>query len=115
MSRTYGYYLGQTYALDTIEKKYPSLKNQVFLAKNEFDLKYSKSLKEIELDFSKNMTKEQLARGLSIINETAAIKYSYQVVDDYLTKARNVLPSCLDTEVKEAFNSVADFVQMRDF
>lgn len=59
MSRTYGYYLGQTYALDTIEKKYPSLKNQVFLAKNEFDLKYSKSLKEIELDFSKNMTKEQ--------------------------------------------------------
>ena len=64
---------------------------------------------------TQNMTKEQLARGLSIINETAAIKYSYQVVDDYLTKARNVLPSCLDTEVKEAFNSVADFVQMRDF
>ena len=64
---------------------------------------------------TQNMTKEQLARGLSIINETAAIKYSYQVVDDYLTQARNVLPSCLDTEVKEAFNSVADFVQMRDF
>ena len=62
-----------------------------------------------------NMTKEQLAKGLAIISETDAIKYSYQVVDDYLTKARNILPDCLDTEVKEAFNCVADFVQMRDF
>ena len=59
MSRTYGYYLGQNYALDTIENKYPNLRNQVFLAKNEFDLKFSTSLKEIEKDFSKNMTKKQ--------------------------------------------------------
>ena len=64
---------------------------------------------------TQNMTKEQLAKGLAIISETDAIKYSYQVVDDYLTKARNILPDCLDTEVKEAFNCVADFVQMRDF
>lgn len=59
MSRTYGYYIGQTNLLDSIEKKYPYLKNDVFLAKNEFDLKFSTSLKEIELNFSKNMTKKQ--------------------------------------------------------
>ena len=59
MGRTYGYYVGQTYTLDSIEKKYPSLKNQVFLAKNEFDLKFLKSIKEIEQNFSKNMTKKQ--------------------------------------------------------
>lgn len=59
MSRTYGYNMGQTYVLDAIEKKYPNLKTQVFLAKNEFDLKYSKSIKEIELNFSKNMSKKQ--------------------------------------------------------
>ncbi len=59
MGRTYGYYVGQTYALDSIEKKYPNLKNDVFLVKNEFDLKYLKSLKEIEKNFSKHMTKKQ--------------------------------------------------------
>ena len=59
MSRTYGYYIGQTHVLDLIEKKYPNLKNDVFLAKNEFDLKYLKSIKEIEQNFLKIMTKKQ--------------------------------------------------------
>lgn len=59
MSRTYGYYIGQTHVLDLIEKKYPNLKNDVFLAKNEFDLKYLKSIKEIEQSFLKIMTKKQ--------------------------------------------------------
>lgn len=59
MSRAYGYSLGQTIYLDAIERKYPSLKNQVFLAKNEFNLKFSKSLNEIEYTFLKNMTQEQ--------------------------------------------------------
>lgn len=59
MSRTYGYYLGQNYALDNIEKKYPSLKNEIFLVKNEFDLKYLKSIKEIEQFYIKNMSKKQ--------------------------------------------------------
>ena len=59
MSRTYGYNMGQTYVLDAIEKKYPSLKTQVFQVKHEFDLKYSKSIKEIELNLSKNMSEKQ--------------------------------------------------------
>ena len=59
MSRAYGYSVGQTIYLDAIERKYPSLKNKVFLAKNEFNLKFSKSLNEIEYTFTKYMTQEQ--------------------------------------------------------
>ncbi len=59
MSRTYGYYLGQSYALENIEKKYPNLKNEIFLVKNEFDLKYLKSIKDIEQFFTKNMSKKE--------------------------------------------------------
>ncbi len=59
MSRSYGYSKGQTYVLDAIEKKYPSLKTQAFQVKHEFDLKYSKSIKEIELNLSKNMSEKQ--------------------------------------------------------
>ena len=59
MSRTYGYYLGQSYALENIEKKYPNLKNEIFLVKNEFDLKYLKSIKEIEQFFMNNQSKKE--------------------------------------------------------
>ena len=59
MSRTYGYYIGQTYTLDNIKKKYPNLQNEIFLIKNDFDLKYLKSIKDIEQFFTKNMSKKQ--------------------------------------------------------
>ena len=59
MSRTYGYYLGQSYALENIEKKYPNLKNEIFLVKNEFDLKYLKSIKEIEQFFMNSMSRKE--------------------------------------------------------
>ena len=59
MSRTYGYYIGQTYTLDNIKKKYPNLQNEIFLIKNDLDLKYLKSIKDIEQFFTKNMSKKQ--------------------------------------------------------
>lgn len=59
MSRTYGYYIGQTYTLDNIKKKYPNLQNEILLIKNDFDLKYLKSIKDIEQFFTKNMSKKQ--------------------------------------------------------
>ena len=59
MNRTYGYYIGQTYTLDNIKKKYPNLQNEIFLIKNDFDLKYLKSIKDIEQFFTKNMSKKQ--------------------------------------------------------
>ena len=59
MSRTYGYYIGQTYTLDNIKKKYPNMQNEILLIKNDFDLKYLKSIKDIEQFFTKNMSKKQ--------------------------------------------------------
>ena len=59
MNRTYGYYIGQTYTLDNIKKKYPNLQNEILLIKNDFDLKYLKSIKDIEQFFTKNMSKKQ--------------------------------------------------------
>jgi len=47
ISRTYGYYEGQQYSLNTIKKKYPKLSNQVLLAKSEFNLSFSRSIKNI--------------------------------------------------------------------
>jgi hypothetical protein len=77
MSRSYGYNMGQTYVLDAIEKKYPNLKTQVFLAKNEFDLKYSRSIKEIELNFSKNMSKKQWNDYKSNIQNQIKKQFNY--------------------------------------
>lgn len=48
IGRTYGYYQGQEYKLDTIKKKYPKLSNQVFIAKSKFDLSFSESIKNID-------------------------------------------------------------------
>lgn len=77
MSRTYGYNVGQTYVLDTIKKKYPNLKTQVFLAKNEFDLKYSRSIKEIELNLSKNMSEKQWNDYKSNIQNQIKKQFNY--------------------------------------
>ena len=48
ISRTYGYYQGQLYSLNTIKKKYPKLANDVFVAKSEFDSSFGKSIENID-------------------------------------------------------------------
>lgn len=48
ISRTYGYTIGQNYTLDKIKEKYPKLSNDVLIVKSEFDLSFSKSIKNID-------------------------------------------------------------------
>jgi len=48
ISKTYGYYQGQLYSLNTIKKKYPKLSNDVFIAKSEFDSSFGESIKNID-------------------------------------------------------------------
>lgn len=48
ITKTYGYYIGQSYTLKKIQDKYPHLKNQVFLAENEFKISFDSSLKNID-------------------------------------------------------------------
>ena len=58
ISRTYGYTLGQNYSLDKIVKKYPSLRNDIFIARNEFQLVFGSSVKNMK----SLMTKEGKGR-----------------------------------------------------
>ena len=48
IGRTYGYYMGQNYTLDKIKEKYPKLSNDILIVKSEFDLSFSKSIKNID-------------------------------------------------------------------
>ncbi|MEG6584220.1 polyprenyl synthetase family protein [Dendrosporobacter sp. 1207_IL3150] len=64
---------------------------------------------------TRNMSEEKLARGLEIIHSTDAIDYSYRMVDEYLTRARTVLPVALPSEIREAFLAVTEFIEMRNF
>lgn len=54
ISRAYGYYMGQSYTLESIEKKYPKLSNQVRMAKGEFNISFLSSIENIDLQMSKH-------------------------------------------------------------
>lgn len=53
ISRTYGYYQGQLYTLNTIQKKYPDLANQVFVAKTKFNLSFGDVTQHVDLIMDK--------------------------------------------------------------
>lgn len=74
ISRTNGYIIGQTHALDTIKKKFPDLSNQVFIAKSEFDLSFSKSIKNIDTTMSKYDGWESIKKNMA---EDIAKKLDY--------------------------------------
>ena len=64
---------------------------------------------------TKNMSEDKIKRGLEIIHATDAINYCYNRVDEYLTKARSIIPSSVSVEDKQAFMEVADFVGLRKY
>jgi heptaprenyl diphosphate synthase len=68
-----------------------------------------------ELVQTKNMSEEQIERGLAIIHETEAIEYSHSCVADYLDRARKVIPANIAGEHRQAFIDVADFVGLRNY
>lgn len=74
ISRTNGYIIGQTYAIDAIKKKFPNLSNQVFIAKSEFDLSFSKSIKNIDTEMSKYDGWESIKKNIA---EDVAKKLDY--------------------------------------
>ncbi|WP_038675268.1 polyprenyl synthetase family protein [Pelosinus sp. UFO1] len=68
-----------------------------------------------EIVQTKNMSEEKIKRGLSIIQDTEAIEYSYKRVSDYLDHARSVIPASITGEHRDAFHAVADFVGLRSY
>lgn len=81
-----------------------------------FALEHSADRDELrEIVQTKNMSEEKIKRGLSIIQDTEAIEYSYKRVSDYLNHARSVIPASITGEHREAFHAVADFVGLRSY
>jgi heptaprenyl diphosphate synthase len=61
----------------------------------------------------KDMSKENLERGLEIILSTDAIEYSYNQVQQYLDQARSVLPASIDADLCGKLSLIADFIAER--
>lgn len=62
-----------------------------------------------------NMNDDDVKQGLEIVHQTDAVEYSYAQVNQFLQHARNILPVTLDSSVREALLSVADFVGLRKY
>ena len=62
-----------------------------------------------------DMTAEMVSRALAIVKATDGIEMAQDKADEYLDRARAVLPDSLPKEIREAFVMVADFIGDRDF
>ncbi|CUH93965.1 Heptaprenyl diphosphate synthase component 2 [Propionispora sp. 2/2-37] len=63
----------------------------------------------------RNMSDEQVNRGLEIIHETGAVEYCYGKVDGYLSEAKAAIPDTFADEVRQALLAIAAFVSLREY
>jgi len=75
--------------------------------------KYGQELRNIVL--SKDMSDHNVERALEMICATDALDYSNKRVEDFLEKARTVLPQSLDEGVRKALFEISDFVGLRKY
>ena len=61
------------------------------------------------------MSSEMVEQALSIVRETDGVEVAKAKADEYLERARQVIPAELPAEIREAFVQVADFIGDRDF
>ncbi len=73
---------------------------------------HSTELRNIIL--ARDMSDEQVKRGLAIIHDSEAVEYSFRYVEKYLQAARKVLPASLPRDAQETLMSIADFVGLRN-
>lgn len=64
---------------------------------------------------TEQMSEELVQRGLALVHETDAVAYCQGRVNEYLQRARDVIPASFSAERKEAFAAVADFVGLRKY
>jgi len=103
ISRTYGYYQGQQYSLDTIKKKYPKLSNQVLLAKSEFDLSFSRSIKNIDTLLGKydgwKTTKKEIVENIHAKLDLSHLTYNESI--DFINTVKQRAKGNIETPVLE--------------
>ena len=68
-----------------------------------------------EIVTNPEMTGEMVERALEIVRMTDGVEVAKAKADDYLERARQVIPADLPAEIKDAFVQVADFIGDRDF
>lgn len=68
-----------------------------------------------EIVATRGMSADMVNRGLELIRATDAIEYSYNRVDEYLQRAKDVLPSGIPADIRKTFEEVVDFVGTRKF
>ena len=61
------------------------------------------------------MDSEMVEQALNIVRETDGVEVAKAKADEYLERARQVIPAGLPAEIREAFVQVADFIGDRDF
>ena len=99
ISRTYGYYQGQLYTLNTIKKRYPKLSNQVFIAKSEFDLSFSKSINNIDTLIGKydgwNSVKKDIEKDIHKNIDLSGLTYTEAInfIDEVKKRAKGDIES----------------------
>ena len=54
-------------------------------------------------------------QALAIVRETDGVEMAKAKADEYLERARQMIPADLPAEIREAFVQVADFIGDRDF
>jgi len=103
ISRTYGYYQGQKYSLDTIKKKYPKLSNQVRIAKSEFDLSFSKSIKNIDTLMGKyngwKSIKKDIIKNIHTKLDLSNLTYNESI--DFINMVKQRAKGNIETPVLE--------------
>ena len=68
-----------------------------------------------EIVTNPEMTGEMVERALEIVRMTDGVEVAKAKADEYLERARQVIPADLPAEIKDAFVQVADFIGDRDF
>ena len=68
-----------------------------------------------EIVTNPEMTGEMVERALEIVRMTDGVDVAKAKADEYLERARQVIPADLPAEIKDAFVQVADFIGDRDF
>ncbi len=64
---------------------------------------------------NRQMTAQELSRALEIVKASDGLEFAQAKVDEYLARARAVLPASLPADIREAYIMAADFIGGRKF
>jgi len=69
----------------------------------------------LDIVTNRNMTADMLGRALDLVKATDGIEFTKAKVDEYLTRAKEVLPASIPSEITSSYHMAADFIGGRNF